>query len=54
MAARREFTKKFAREYAVADKSGKGEVLDVLFAATGWSRDHARRPIRGRKPALGR
>ena len=30
MAARREITKKFAREYARADKAGKGEILDAL------------------------
>lgn len=46
MAARREITKKFAREYVKADKAGKGEVLDALVAATGWTRDHARRTIR--------
>lgn len=46
MAARREITKKFAREYARADKAGKGEILDSLAASTGWTRDHARRAIR--------
>lgn len=46
MSARREITKKFAREYVKADKAGKGEVLDSLVAATGWTRDHARRAIR--------
>jgi len=46
MAARRDLTKKFAREYAKADKAGKGEILDALVASTGWTRDHARRAIR--------
>ena len=46
MAARRELTKKFAREYARAGKTGKGEILDALVASTGWTRDHARRAIR--------
>lgn len=46
MAARREITKRFARGYAKADKAGKGEMLDALVAATGWTRDHARRAIR--------
>lgn len=46
MAARRDLTKKFAREYAKAGKVEKGEILDALVAATGWARDHARRAIR--------
>ena len=46
MAARREITKKLAREYAGASRTGKGEVLDTLVATTGWTRDHARRAIR--------
>lgn len=46
MAASREVTKKFAREYAKASKAGKSETLDALVAATGWTRDHARRAIR--------
>ena len=33
MAARREITKKFAREYVRADKHAKGEILDGLVAA---------------------
>jgi len=52
MAARRDLTKKFAREYAMASKVDKGAILDALVAATGWTRDHARRAIRttsGRK-----
>lgn len=46
MAARRELTKKFAREYVKAGKAEKGEILDALVASTGWTRDHARRAIR--------
>ncbi|ADX73350.1 integrase family protein [Pseudarthrobacter phenanthrenivorans Sphe3] len=46
MSARREITKKFAREYAKADRRGKSEILDSLVAATGWTRDHSRRAIR--------
>ena len=46
MAARRDLTKKFAREYAGAGKAEKGAILDALVASTGWTRDHARRAIR--------
>ena len=46
MAARREITKKFAREYGRADKAGKGRLLDAVVETTGWTRDHARRAIR--------
>jgi transposase InsO family protein len=46
MASRREITKKFAREYVRAGKAEKGRMLDALVAATGWTRDHARRAIR--------
>ena len=46
MAARREITKKYAREYARAGKFEKGQLLDSLVATTGWTRDHARRAIR--------
>ena len=46
MAARREITKKYAREYARADKTEKGRLLDSLVQTTGWARDHARRAIR--------
>ena len=42
MAARREITKKYAREYARAGKFEKGQLLDSLVATTGWTRDHAR------------
>ena len=56
MAARRELTKKFAREYASAGRAEKGVILDALVASTGWTRDHARRAIRAanaRKGAAG-
>lgn len=53
MSARREITKKFAREYAQADKATKGALLDSLVAATGWTRDHARRAIRGASTRVG-
>lgn len=45
MAARREITKKYAREYARASKKAKGRMLDELTGATGWSRANARRAI---------
>lgn len=47
MATRREITKKFAREYARASRAEKGAMLDALTQTTGWTRDHARRAIRG-------
>lgn len=46
MAARREITKEFAAHYAASGKVEKGRILDTLVAATGWTRDHARRAIR--------
>ncbi|MDR2373901.1 MAG: transposase family protein [Bifidobacteriaceae bacterium] len=46
MAARRQITKKYAREYAGASKARKGAILDELVHATDWTRDHARRAIR--------
>lgn len=46
MTARREITKKYARQYAKAGKADKGALLDALVATTGWTRDHARRAIR--------
>lgn len=42
MGARREVTKKLAREYAAASKSRKGELLDDLVSATDWPRANAR------------
>lgn len=33
-------------EYAKAGKAEKSEILNVLVASTGWTRDHARRAIR--------
>lgn len=38
MAARREITKKYTREYGAASKKERGRMLDELVAATGWSR----------------
>ncbi len=38
MAARRELTKKFARQHTKAGKSEKGEILHALVASTGWTR----------------
>ena len=46
MAARREITKRYAREYQRASKKQRGVLLDGLCQATGWSRDTARRAIR--------
>ncbi len=46
MSARREITKKYAREYQRASKKQRGVLLDGLCQATGWSRDNARRAIR--------
>ena len=46
MSARREITKKYAREYQRASKKQRGALLDGLCQATGWSRDNARRAIR--------
>lgn len=46
MGARREITKKYAKAYGQASKKHKGQLLDQLCAATGWSRDNARRAIR--------
>ena len=46
MSARREITKKYAREYQRAGRAGKSAMLDALTSASGWTRDHARRAIR--------
>ncbi|HZL80907.1 MAG TPA: hypothetical protein VFC06_03035, partial [Demequina sp.] len=43
--ARREITKKYAREYASASKKVRGRLLDELVATTGWSRANARRQV---------
>lgn len=46
MAARREITKKYAREYAGGSKKERGRMLDELVATTGWSRANARQQVR--------
>ncbi|HHW51032.1 MAG TPA: hypothetical protein GX406_06165 [Pseudoclavibacter sp.] len=45
MTARREITKKDARECARAGKAETGRLLCELVHATGWTRDHARAVI---------
>ena len=45
MATRKEITKKYARQYAMAAKKDKGRMLDELVSVTGWSRANARRAI---------
>ena len=45
MSARREITRKYAREYASASKKVRGRLLDELVATTGWSRANARRQV---------
>lgn len=46
MSARKDITKKFAKQYVKAGRKEKAEILDALVKATGWLRDHARRAIR--------
>src|SRR5665647_2820570 len=53
MAARREITKKFARDYAKVGKAEKSRLLDSLVETTGWTRDHARRAIRRASARVG-
>ena len=45
MAARKEMTKKYGREYASAANKDMGRMLDELVAVTDWSRANARRAI---------
>ncbi|MGB3911775.1 MAG: transposase family protein [Pseudolysinimonas sp.] len=45
MSAKREITKKYAREYAAGSKRARGRMLDELVATTGWSRANARRQV---------
>lgn len=46
LAVRRQVTKAQVRRYRGGTKAEKGEVLDALTVATGWSRDHARKVLR--------
>ncbi|WP_434620010.1 hypothetical protein [Arthrobacter sp. A5] len=45
LSARREITKKETAEYFWASKKGRGEILDRLVAAVGWSRANVRRRL---------
>lgn len=46
MRARHEITRKFAQQYAAAEKGAKSKLLDEVCAITGWSRDNARRQLK--------
>src|SRR5690625_2950111 len=46
MRAKHEITRKFARQYAAAEKGAKSGLLDEVCAITGWSRDNARRQLK--------
>jgi transposase InsO family protein len=58
MGSRAEVTKAYAQTYARASKKVKGQILDDVVRATGWSRDNARRRLTakaaGRGPVIGR
>lgn len=45
MRAKHEITRKFAKQYAAAEKHAKSRLLDEVCAITGWSRDNARRQL---------
>ena len=46
MAQRKAITLAQARRWVKATKAEKSEILDVVCATTGWSRDHARKQLR--------
>lgn len=47
MQARAEITARYARAYRSASKRERTRLLDEVVAVTGWSRDNARRRLRG-------